>query len=84
MPALSIPKHGSLSSACDSFLCYFKDKISLIRSAYSDDNHVIHSAKIEPPQTDDLLRFFTPAAVDGINKITMSSQTSQCDIEPFL
>ena len=37
-PAPSLPNHVSIKSLCDSFSSHFKDKISLIRSAFPGHN----------------------------------------------
>ena len=46
-PASYLPNHVSIKSLCDSFSSHFKDKISLIRSAFPD--HTLSTVNVDSP-----------------------------------
>ena len=81
MPAPSLHNHVSIESLCDSFSSHFKNKISLIRSAFPD--HTLHPEQVDSPQVNSLLASFTPATVDEVRKIIMSSPNKSCDLGPL-
>ena len=78
MPAPSLPKYVSIKSLCDSFSSHFKNKISLIWSAFPD--HTLNPVLADFPQVNSLLASFTPAIVDEVRKIILSSLNKSCDV----
>ena len=80
-PAPSLPNHVSIKSLCDSFSSHFKDKISLIRSAFPC--HTLITVNVDSPRVNSLLASFEPATVDEVRKIIMSSPNKSCDLDPL-
>ena len=68
-------------SLCDSFSSHFKNKISLIRSAFPD--HTLNLAQVDSPQVNSLLACFTTATFDEVWKIIISSPNKSCDLDPL-
>ena len=81
MPASSLPDHVSIKSLCDSFSSHFHNKISLIRSAFP--YHTLNRVQVDYPQIHSLLASFTPAIVDEVSTIIMSSPNKSCDLDPL-
>ena len=79
--APSLPNHVLIKSLCGSFSSHFKNKISLIRSAFSD--HTSIPVQVDYPQVNSLLASFTPASVDEVRPINMSSSNKSCDLDPL-
>ena len=77
MPAPTQPSHVSIKSSCDSFSGHFKNKISLIRSAFSD--HTLN--QVDSPQVNSVLASFTLATVDEVREVIMSSPNKSCDLD---
>ena len=71
LPAPYLPKHVSLKSLCDCFSGYFRDKVSLRRSTFSD--HASNHVNVDPPRINYPSAAFTPATVDEVRKIIMTS-----------
>ena len=69
VPAPTLPNHVSIKSLCDSFSSHFKNKISLIRSAFP--YHTLNPVVLDYPQVN-FLPAFTTATVDELRKIIMS------------
>ena len=80
-PAPSIPTHASIKSLCNSFSSHFKDKISLIRSAFTD--HTSDTVNADSPQLNSQLTSFQPATTTEVRKIIMSSPNKSCDLDPL-
>ena len=76
VPAPSLPSHVSIKSLCDSFSSHFKNKTKMIQCAFPDPT-------LSPVQVNSLLASFTPATVDEVRKIIMSSQNKSCDLDPL-
>ena len=57
VPAPSPPNHVSIKSLCYSFSGHFKNKTSLIRSAFPD--HTLNRVQVDSPQVNVLLASFT-------------------------
>ena len=81
MLALTLPSHVSVKFLCDSFSNYFKNKISLIQSAFPD--HALNPVQVDSPQVNSLITSFAPATVDEVRKIIMSSPNKSCDRDPL-
>ena len=75
-PGPSLPTHASIKSLCNSF----KDKISLIHSAFSDNTSDIINA--DSPQLNSQLASFEPATTAEVRKIIMSSPSKSRDLDP--
>ena len=80
-PAPSIPNHVSIKSLCGSFSTHFKDKISLIRSAFPD--HTLSTVNVDSPLVNTFLVSFEPATADEVKKIIMSSPNKSCYLDPL-
>ena len=80
-PASFLPNHVSIKFLCDSFSTHFKDKISLIRSAFPD--HTLNTVNVDSPRVNSLLVSFEPATADEVKKIIMSSPIKSCDLDPL-
>ena len=80
-PAASLPTHASIKSLCNSFSSHFKDKISLIHSAFTD--HTSDTINADSPQLNSKLTSFEPATTTEVKKIIMSSQNKSCDLDPL-
>ena len=70
-----------MKSLCDSFSSLFKDKISLIRSAFPD--HTLSTVNVASPRANSLLVSFEPATADEVKKIIMSSPNKSCELDPL-
>ena len=81
VPTPTLPSHVSVKSLCDSFSSHLNNKIHLIRSAFPD--HTLNPVQLAYPQVNSLLASFTPATVDEVRKIIMSSQNKSCDLDPL-
>ena len=81
MHAPILPNHVSTKCLCDSFSSHFKNKISLIRSAFPD--HILNYVQVNSSKVTSLLASFTPATVDDVRKIIMSSRNKSCDLDPL-
>ena len=81
MPAPSQPNHYSFKSLCDSFSSHFKNKTSLIRSAFPD--HTLSPVQVDSPQVNSLLAPFASVTVDEVRQIIMSSQDKASDLDPL-
>ena len=66
MPAPSLPNLLSVKSLCDSFFSHFKNKISLVRSAFPD--HTLNPVQVDSPQVN-------PVQVDSpqVNPVQVDS-----------
>ena len=73
-PAPSLQTHALIKSLCNSFSSHFKDKISLIHSAFTD-----HTSDTVNSQ----LTSFQPATTTEVRKIIMSSPSKSCDLDPL-
>ena len=62
VPAPTLPSHVSIKSLCDSFSGHFKNKISLMWSAFPD--HTLNPVQVDSPKINSILASFTPATVD--------------------
>ena len=80
-PAPSLPTYASIKSLCNSFSSHFKDKISLIHSAFTD--HISDIVNTDSPQLNSQLASFEPATTAEVRTIIMSSPSKSCDLEPF-
>ena len=80
-PAPSLPNQVSIKSLCDSFSSHFKDKISLIRSAFPD--HILSTVNVASPRVNSLFVTFEPATADEVKKIIMSSLNKSCELDPL-
>ena len=80
-PTPSLPDHVSIKSLCDSFSSHFKNKISIIRSAFP--RHNLSNVSVDFPQVNSQLVSFEPATVDEVRKIIMSSPNKSCALDPF-
>ena len=80
-PAPSLPTHASIKSLCNSFSSHFKDKISLIHSAFTD--HTSDTINADSPQLNSKLTSFEPATTTEVEKIIMSSPNKSCDLDPL-
>ena len=80
-PAPSLPNHVSMKSLCDSFSSHFKDKISLIRSAFPD--HTLSTVNVDSPRVNILVVSFEPATAGEVKKIMMYSPNKSCDLDPL-
>ena len=80
-PAPSLPTHASIKSLCNSFSSHFKDKISLIHSAFTD--HTSDTINADSPQLNSKLTSFEPATTTEVKKIIMSSPNKSCDLDPL-
>jgi len=80
-PAPSLPNHTSVKSLCESFSNHFKNKISLIRSAFP--GHTSSIVNADCPQVKYQLASFEPATVDEVRTLIMSSPNKSCDLDPF-
>ena len=80
-PAPSLPTHASIKSLCNSFSSHFKDKICLIRSAFTD--HTSEIVNDDSPQLNSQLASFEPATTADVRKIIMSSPSKSCDRDPL-
>ena len=80
-PAPSLPNHVSIRFLCNSFSSHFKDKISLIRSAFP--GYTLSTVNVDSPRVNSLLVSFEPATVDEVKKIIMSSPNKSCDLDPL-
>ena len=78
-PAPSLPTHASIESLCNSFSSHFKDKISLIYSAFTD--HTSDTVNADSPQISSQLTSFEPATTTEVRKIIMSSPSKSCDLD---
>ena len=65
-PAPSLPTHASIKSLCNSFSSHFKDKISLIHSAFTD--HTSDTINADSPQLNSKLTSFEPATTTEVKK----------------
>ena len=72
--------HVSIKALCNSFSGHFKNKISLIRSAFPENSL---NVQVNYPQVNSLLASFTPATVNEVRKIIMSSPNKSCDLDPL-
>ena len=81
MLALTLPNQVSIKCLCHSFSCHFKNKISVIRSAFPD--HTLNSVQVDCPQENYLLASFTSTTVDEVRKIIISSPIKSCDRDPL-
>ena len=57
------------------------NKISLIRSVFPD--HTSYPVQVDSSQVDYLLASFTPATVDEVRTVIMSSPNKSCDLDPL-
>ena len=80
-PAPSLPTHASIKSLCNYFPDHFKDKVSLIHSAFTD--HTPDTVNADSPQQNSQLESFEPATTAEMRKIIMSSPSKSCDIDPL-
>ena len=80
-PAPSLPTHPSIKSLCNSFSSHFKDKISLIHSAFTD--HTSDTVNADSPQLNSQLTSFEPATTTEVRTIIMSSPSKSCDLDPL-
>ena len=80
-PAPFLPTHASIKSLCNSFSSHFKDKISLIHSAFTD--HTSDTVNADSPQLNSQLTSFEPATTTEVRKIIMSSPSKSCDLDPL-
>ena len=80
-PAPSLPTHASIKSLCNSFSSHFKDKISLIHSAFTD--HTSDTINADSPQLNSKLTSFELATTTEVRKIIMSSPSKSCDLDPL-
>ena len=53
----------------------------MIWSAFLD--HILNPVQVDSPQVNSLLASFTPATVDEVRKIIMSSPNKSCDLDPL-
>ena len=60
---------------------HFKDKISLIHSAFTD--HTSDTINAESPQLNFKLTSFEPATTTEVKNIIMSSPSKSCDLDPL-
>ena len=81
VPAPTLPNHVSINQVCDSFSSYFKNKISLIRSAFP--GHTLNPVQVDSPQVNSLLASFKPATADEVRKVIKSSPNKSCDLDPL-
>ena len=63
------------------FSCYFKDNITLIQSLFPV--HILNKVNVQLLQINVLLSSFTPATVDEMMRIIMSSPNKFCDLDPL-
>ena len=66
---------------CISFSSHFKDTISLIHSAFTDNTSDIVNA--DSPQLNSQLASFEPATTAEVRIIIMSSRNKFCDLDPL-
>ncbi|KAK2150113.1 hypothetical protein NP493_2856g00017 [Ridgeia piscesae] len=79
-PAPSLPNHASIKSLCNYFSSHFKDKISLIHSAFT--GHTPDIVNADSPQLHSKLASFEPATTAEVRNIIMSSPSKSCDLDP--
>ena len=79
--APSLPNHASIMSLCNSVSSHFKDKISVMHSAFTD--HTSDSINADSPQLSSPLASFEPATTAEVRKIIMSSPSKFCDLDPL-
>ena len=79
-PVPSLPNHVSIKSLCDSFSIHFKDKISLIHSAFPD--HTLSTVNVASPRVNSLPVSFQPATAEEMKKIIKSSPNKSCELDP--
>ena len=80
-PAPSLPTHASIKSLCNSFSSHFKDKISLIHSAFID--HTPEIVNADSPQLNSQLASLEPTTTAEVRKIIMSPPSKSCDLDPL-
>ena len=78
-PAPSLPTQASIKSL--SFSNHFKDKISLIHSAFIAQTP--DTVNADSPQLNSQLASFEPATTAEVRRIIMSSPSKSCDIDPL-
>ena len=71
LPAPTLSNHVLIKSLCDSFFTHFKNKTSMLLSAFPD--YIINTVQLYSPQVNSLLASFTSATVDEVRQIIMSS-----------
>ena len=76
MPDPTLPNHVTIKSLCDSLSSHLKNKISLVRSVFSD--HTLNRVQVDSPQVNSLLASSTPVTVDEVGKIIMFSPNNLC------
>ena len=74
VPAPTLPSHVSIKSSFDSFSSHFKNKITLIRSAFPD--HTLYHLQGDNPHVSYLIASFTPGTVFEVRKIIISSSNN--------
>ena len=76
-----MPENLSLKTICEKFSNCFVDKITIIRSKFSDDNELRH---VHPSfDINFLMNTLTLATEAEIKKLIMKSKNTSNDLDPF-
>ena len=80
-PAPTLPTNASIKSLCNSFSSHFKDKISLIHSAFTD--HTSDIVNTDSPQLNSQLVSFEPATTTEVRNKSFRPQVNHVILTHF-
>ena len=78
-PKMHLPDHSSIASLANTFSSFFINKISVIRSSFSES----HSRVLNPPDTRKVLQNLSCVTADEVHHLVLRAPWKSSDLDPI-